>query len=365
MPRRLWPLRKYRSWVKVSLNLAADGHSVFKTLLVENRFNAARRAIAAFETAKRRARETRQLWESSGSYLVDDATLFQAASNARCARDEREKTRRPGYWQRRIGIHYLRFASFARRIVSKCGLEWPVAAVFIAAATFAMTVPIALLSSESLAFVFGIGAIVFAMTLGLLAILMLLPSQQALPALLGGWGKFLDERNREYDTANKSYRALVMKRERLLRLKRLQENYERADREYQRLRQLNQVRRHRLLIQDWRSLRGVAFEVFLFEVFTELGYIVTMTKASGDQGVDLTAIKAQRRVAIQAKGYSGSVGNPAVQQVFAGKEFYGCFECAVVTNSSFTRGARELALSVNCHLIDEAMIPELIDGHIF
>jgi restriction system protein len=120
----------------------------------------------------------------------------------------------------------------------------------------------------------------------------------------------------------------------------------------------------RLAATNWRDLRGIAFEQFLVEVFQMLGYAVQTTKASGDQGVDLLAVKGSIKLAIQAKGYGGSVGNSAVQEAFAGKAHYGCSQCVVVTNSYFTSGAFALASSTGCLLIDGTGIPKLIAGQL-
>ncbi|MBC7855370.1 MAG: restriction endonuclease [Pirellulaceae bacterium] len=120
----------------------------------------------------------------------------------------------------------------------------------------------------------------------------------------------------------------------------------------------------RLASVHFRELRGVAFERFLVEVFQMLGYTVEMTKASSDYGVDLVATKGEVRLAIQAKGWEGSVGNSAVQEAYAGKAHYRCNQCAVITNSSFTRGARSLAFTTGCQLIDGNELLLLIAGQI-
>ena len=46
----------------------------------------------------------------------------------------------------------------------------------------------------------------------------------------------------------------------------------------------------------------------------QLDFRVTMTKASGDQGIDLIAEKNDLKIGVQAKGYAESVGNAAIQQ---------------------------------------------------
>ncbi|HEY0984472.1 restriction endonuclease [Schlesneria sp.] len=121
-------------------------------------------------------------------------------------------------------------------------------------------------------------------------------------------------------------------------------------------------RRTLLLNEDWRAMRSVQLEDFLARVFTELGYAVEPTKTTGDQGVDLVISRSGKRIAVQVKGYEGSVSNAAVQEAHAGMSHYQChFSCAI-TNSTFTRGARDLARSVRCSLIDGEMMPSLILG---
>jgi HJR/Mrr/RecB family endonuclease len=123
-------------------------------------------------------------------------------------------------------------------------------------------------------------------------------------------------------------------------------------------------RRNQLLQCEWRHLRGIDFEQFLVHVFEALGYAASTTRATGDQGVDLLAAKGEVRIAIQAKGYAGSVGNEAVQQAFTGMRHYRCNRCAVITNSEFTRSAVELAGSVECLMIDGSRLPQLIAGEL-
>lgn len=115
-----------------------------------------------------------------------------------------------------------------------------------------------------------------------------------------------------------------------------------------------------LLHSHWEDLRGIPFEEFLASILKLHGYLVELTPASNDQGVDLVAVIAGQRIAIQAKGYANSVGNESVQQVIAGMRFYRCARAAVITNSTFTASARSLAESNECLMIDRKMIPMLI-----
>ena len=70
---------------------------------------------------------------------------------------------------------------------------------------------------------------------------------------------------------------------------------------------------------------------------------IEMTKASGDQGVDILARRKGKTYAIQCKYYKKPVGNKAVQEAYAGMQYYDCDKGMVMTNSTFTKGAIELA----------------------
>jgi hypothetical protein len=138
-----------------------------------------------------------------------------------------------------------------------------------------------------------------------------------------------------------------------------------AEAEYARLKAVFESRLHWLRTCQWQVMTGGPFESFLSQVFQEHGYIVERVGRSGDQGVDLIVARDGSRVAIQAKGYVGTtVGNEAVQQVYAGMSFHRCNSAAVLTNSRFTPAARALAQRIGCRLIDGSEIPDLIEGRI-
>ncbi len=80
---------------------------------------------------------------------------------------------------------------------------------------------------------------------------------------------------------------------------------------------------------------------------------VQVTKSSGDQGADIIFEIDRFKVVIQTKLYSGSVGNDAVQQVYAAKRFYGATAAIVVTNSTYTQSAIELAEALQVALLHE------------
>lgn len=68
---------------------------------------------------------------------------------------------------------------------------------------------------------------------------------------------------------------------------------------------------------------GHTFEYFCAEVLSLNGFSdVEVTQGSRDQGVDIIAYKDDIKYGIQCKCYSSDIGNKAVQEVYAGKNFY-------------------------------------------
>lgn len=109
---------------------------------------------------------------------------------------------------------------------------------------------------------------------------------------------------------------------------------------------------------------GIQFEHFLKNLFMRQGFQVTMTPGSGDQGVDLILNNGSRKIAIQAKRYSvnSKVGLSAIQEVYTGKQVYGCNEAYVITTSYFTSQAINLGYSVGVKLIDRNGLQKLLSG---
>lgn len=109
------------------------------------------------------------------------------------------------------------------------------------------------------------------------------------------------------------------------------------------------------------AMDGHAFEHYIAELLKKIGYQnVSVAPGSGDQGVDVLAELNGVKYAIQCKNYSSALGNTPVQEVSAGKEFYGCHVGVVVTNNYFTRGGTELADRVKVILWDRDKLSEMI-----
>jgi HJR/Mrr/RecB family endonuclease len=113
-------------------------------------------------------------------------------------------------------------------------------------------------------------------------------------------------------------------------------------------------------IDDTDLMTGVEFENFIAIMFSKMGYSTQVTKASGDQGIDIIAQKSGKKLGIQAKCYSNTVPNAAIQEVAAGIVYYKLDKGLVVTNNYFSKSAMQLAESNNVILWDRNMLREKI-----
>lgn len=111
-------------------------------------------------------------------------------------------------------------------------------------------------------------------------------------------------------------------------------------------------------ISDVDRLDGVSFEKLLGKLYTQMGYEVSFTKASGDQGADLLLSKAGEKRIVQAKRYKDDISNTAVQEAVAAKAFYKIPNATVATNRYFTKGAQDLAAANGVELINRDTLIE-------
>ena len=101
------------------------------------------------------------------------------------------------------------------------------------------------------------------------------------------------------------------------------------------------------------GMEGHDFEYYCAALLEKNGFSeVEVTKGSGDQGVDILAVKDGIKYAIQCKNYATKLGNTPIQEVNAGKTYYHCHVGVVMTNSTFTPAAIELAEATSVQLWD-------------
>lgn len=108
------------------------------------------------------------------------------------------------------------------------------------------------------------------------------------------------------------------------------------------------------------ELEGHDFEEYCAELLRNNGFVdVIVTKGSGDFGLDILCEKEGVTYGIQCKRYDKPIGVFAVQQAYAGKDYYGRMVGAVMTNQYFTEAAVKAAKKLNIMLWDRGYLDEM------
>lgn len=109
------------------------------------------------------------------------------------------------------------------------------------------------------------------------------------------------------------------------------------------------------------EMEGHDFEYFCAELLEDNGFVdVEVTRGSGDYGVDILAEKDGVTYAVQCKRYTSPVGVQAVQQVYAGRDYYDRMVGAIMTNQYFTAPAVEAAKKLKILLWDRGYIDSMM-----
>lgn len=110
------------------------------------------------------------------------------------------------------------------------------------------------------------------------------------------------------------------------------------------------------------DMEGLDFEYYCADLLRNRGFIeVEVTKSSGDYGVDILAEKDGVTYAIQCKRYSAPVGVKAIQEAYAGRDYYDKMVGCVLTNQYFTQPAVEAAKKLKILLWDRGYLEEMIE----
>jgi HJR/Mrr/RecB family endonuclease len=109
------------------------------------------------------------------------------------------------------------------------------------------------------------------------------------------------------------------------------------------------------------GLSGEAFGSRISGLLRSLGYKTKITKATGDTGADIIAVRRQQTTLVQTKHQVAEVGLPAIQEAIESRQRYEASSALVVTNSTFTPQARELASRAGVDLWDRAALTKRLE----
>lgn len=113
---------------------------------------------------------------------------------------------------------------------------------------------------------------------------------------------------------------------------------------------------------DMDELEGHDFEYYCADLLQKKGFLeVEVTKGSGDYGIDILAEKDGITYAFQCKCYNAPVGVRAIQEAYAGKDFYDRMVGVVMTNQYFTAPAVEAATKLKVLLWDRGYLESMLN----
>lgn len=116
---------------------------------------------------------------------------------------------------------------------------------------------------------------------------------------------------------------------------------------------------------SYEEMEGHEFEYFCADLLEKRGFVeVEVTRGSGDYGVDILAEKDGVTYAIQCKRYENPVGVKAVQEVYAGRDYYDRMVGAVLTNQYFTTPAVEAAKKLKILLWDGGYLESMMEEEV-
>lgn len=122
------------------------------------------------------------------------------------------------------------------------------------------------------------------------------------------------------------------------------------------------------LAELMREMDSYSFETLVADLWQLQGWTTNVTNESGDMGIDVVAEKNDpipQKQLIQAKRYQNgnTIGSSKIQQYSSLRQQEpGADSVAVVTTSSFTTQAQEIADQLNVKLVDIDLLCEIVDG---
>lgn len=122
------------------------------------------------------------------------------------------------------------------------------------------------------------------------------------------------------------------------------------------------IRRCRSVPEYFDTLEGHEFEYYCADLLRRKGFIeVEVTKGSGDYGADILAEKEGVTYAIQCKCYTAPIGVKAIQEAYAGRDYYDRMVGAVLTNQYFTEPAVKAAKKLKILLWDRGYLESMLE----
>ena len=110
----------------------------------------------------------------------------------------------------------------------------------------------------------------------------------------------------------------------------------------------NRIRR----LSQMQRMDPVEFELFTGYLYRKLGYRVSTTADSGDEGIDLVVRRWGRKFVVQCIRYSGTVGQPVARVLYGAMTHVGARGAHLVTTGRISKKAEEWVAGKPIVLVD-------------
>lgn len=115
------------------------------------------------------------------------------------------------------------------------------------------------------------------------------------------------------------------------------------------------------------NMTGKEFEILIAKLLEQMGLNVSITKTTGDGGIDIIAISNkplyEGKYVIQCKRWSNPVGEPVLRDLYGVVMSERANKGIIITNSTFTSGAIKFAAEKQLELIDGQKLKTLLDKY--
>ena len=126
----------------------------------------------------------------------------------------------------------------------------------------------------------------------------------------------------------------------------------RLERQERAARQQREEAERRKLSEHWLSLDGRAFEEELARLYRDLGYVVHLTRQSGDDGIDLVLEADGKQTVVQCKRHQQTVGPGAVRELYGAMMHLHAHDAILGGTSGFTSGVFDFVKGKPITLLD-------------
>ena len=163
-----------------------------------------------------------------------------------------------------------------------------------------------------------------------------------------------------YDNLNQIYALLLNYKEELakqekIRMEKLAQN------EIIRQQQETDYFRRIKNLEEIQKISPKQFEKLVAKLFKKMGYDVSLTKASGDEGIDIILSRNGKTSIVQGKRYSGTVGQPVARDLYGSMIHNRAEEAYLITTGIFSLPAQTWASVKPIHLVNGKMLIEWIE----